>query len=538
MPKKVALMTYSYDPDNPLFGVSKEFQKVLDVLFPISKDCIALPRPWATAEDIRTGFSNLKDELLIFHFSGHAGANILQVNNLQGTAKIIFSRHLAEYIKPLATGLKLVFLNGCSTRDQADFFLDNGISAVIATNKPIKDTYAVDFAIRFYTEFTSRTPAKTLQEAFDAARNSFYTDNGSPIADAQNTFNKDFLVDATRGIFTQNQEDSLEIYDLFKKKDSTIGDEKFENWIDETSGGFKIQKTDKDKVQSMGVSTEGYMLCDRATETSDFEKICFEKTAGKRTEPAFFFYHDLSIDCPQFMPRRFELFSMPTICKGMGHLFQELPLPDVAQFDDAASLSIVPTENQDRFKIRLSEIYKEKLGGKDAEPNHLCALNRRPADEQLLVIHHPLNLSEWTDRNNPTRNETLQKHLETLLDWYINTYAKELQRDLSERLVVVFSASFSRPNALIPVVFDKMKQKSPQNVFDFAQLGDIAVEDVVDWQQSFLGDKLNTLFTPSELFDEIERGKLDLPLSKLVQPLQAKIEFYNQRQLNKINGLG
>ena len=42
----------------------------------------------------------------------------------------------------------------------------------------------------------------------------------------------------------------------------------------------------------------------------------------------------------------------------------------------------------------------------------------------------------------------------------------------------------------------------------------------------------------NKVADEIERGKLDLPLSKLVQPLQAKIEFYNQRQLNKINGLG
>ena len=91
-------MAYSFNPDNPLFGVSKEFQKVLDVLFPISKDCIALPRPFATAEDIRTGFSNLTDELLIFHFSGHAGANILQVNDLQGTAKILFSSKIGFWL--------------------------------------------------------------------------------------------------------------------------------------------------------------------------------------------------------------------------------------------------------------------------------------------------------------------------------------------------------------------------------------------------------------------------------------------------------
>lgn len=532
-------MAYSFNPDNPLFGVSKEFQKVLDVLFPISKDCIALPRPFATAEDIRTGFSNLTDELLIFHFSGHAGANILQVNDLQGTAKILFSKHLAEYIKPLATGLKLVFLNGCSTRDQADFFLDSGISAVIASNKPIKDSYALDFAVRFYTEFTSRTPTKTLQQAFDAARNSFYTDNGSPTENGANTFNSDFINESVRGIFTHMEEDSPEIYDLHIQKDSTVGSEKFEEWVTETASGFKIQKVEKDKVQSMGVSTDGYLLCDRATETGDFERICLEKLSNKRPEPAFFFYHDMSYNRPDLIPRRFELFSLRKICGNTIFDFKELDLPDIAQFSDNDPLSNEAQQNQDRFKIRLSEIYKEKVGGKDAEPNRLCALNRRPPDEQLFVIHHRLNLSEWTDFKNPIRNETLQKYLETLLDWYINTYSKELQRDLSERLIIVFSASFNRPNPFIHEVFEKMKQKMPNHAFNFNQLDNIIVDDVDEWQKSFLvEDKDQTLFNATLLFNDIQKDAYDLPLSRLITPLQMQIESYNKRYFNKINGLG
>ncbi len=530
-------MAYSFNPDNPLFGVSKEFQKVLDVLFPISKDCLALPRPWATAEDIRTGFSNLQDELLIFHFAGHAGPNILQVNDLQGTAKIIFSKHLADYIKPLATGLKLVFLNGCSTRDQADFFIENDIPAVIASNKPLKDNYAVDFAIRFYTEFTSRIPAKTLNEAFKAARDSFYTDNGSPTVDGSQTFNKDLLMDAARGIFIRKEDESLEVYDLHIKNGSQIGDEKFEHWVSPSSSNHQIAKADKDKVQSMGKMNDGYLLCNRTTEVSDFEKICIEKRDGKRPEPTFFFYHDLSVDCPQLLPKRFDLFSLNTICGTSPRLFQELPLPDAVQFDDISPLSINGSNSQDRFKIRLSEIFKEKLGGKDAEPNRLCALNRRPPDEQLLVIHHPLNLAEWTDRNNTTRNEMLQKQLETLLDWYIGTYADELQRDLSERLVVIFTASYSRPNVLIPEVFEKIKQKMPQRAFNFSQLGDIAVEDVEDWQKVFLEDKDQTMFNATILFDEIQKDAFDLPLTKLILPLQRQIELYNNRQLNNINGI-
>lgn len=539
-------MVYSNDPDNSLFGVSKEFQKILDVFQPISKACAALHRPWVTAEDIRLGFSSLTDDLLIFHFSGHAGENILQANNLQGTATIIFSKHLAEYIKPLATGLKLVFLNGCSTRKQANFFLENGIPAVIATNKPIKDSYALDFAVRFYTEFTSRTPAKTLQEAFKAALESFYLEKGSPVDDANNTFNPDFLIDsvlkledAVRGINTQSEDNSLEIYDLHIQEGSTVGSEKFEEWVTVTSSGSKIQKTDKDKVQSMGLSMEGYLLCDRATETSEFEKICLEKMSNTRPEPAFFFYHDMSYNRPDFIPRRFELFSLRKICGNTLFDFKELDLPDIAQFSDNDPLSNEAQQNQDRFKIRLSEIYKEKVGGKDAEPNRLCALNRRPPDEKLFVIHHRLNLSEWTNYKNPSRNETLQKYLETLLDWYINTYSKELQRDLSERLVIVFSASFNRPNPFIHEVFEKMKQKMPNHTFNFNQLDNIFVDDVDEWQKSFLvEDKNQTLFNATLLFNDIQKDAYDLPLSMLITHLEKQIENYNKRYFNKINGLG
>ena len=46
--------------------------------------------------------------------------------------------------------LKLVVLNGCSTKKQVQQLLQHGIKAIIATSVPVKDQMALDFANQFY----------------------------------------------------------------------------------------------------------------------------------------------------------------------------------------------------------------------------------------------------------------------------------------------------------------------------------------------------------------------------------------------------
>ena len=54
-----------------------------------------------------------------------------------------------------SAGLKLVFLNGCSTRPQVKRLLDAGVPAVIATARPIDDAVATEFAVAFYQALTT-----------------------------------------------------------------------------------------------------------------------------------------------------------------------------------------------------------------------------------------------------------------------------------------------------------------------------------------------------------------------------------------------
>jgi hypothetical protein len=63
--------------------------------------------------------------------------------------------------------LKLVFLNGCSTKGQVELLFAAGVKAVIATSRPINDPKAKDFAVAFYEALANK---RTIKRAFDLAK--------------------------------------------------------------------------------------------------------------------------------------------------------------------------------------------------------------------------------------------------------------------------------------------------------------------------------------------------------------------------------
>ena len=107
----------------------------------------------ASLERIYSVFQKHRDRIAIFHFGGHADGDRLLLQSA-------FEPRPA-YAEGLATllgqqrGLKLVFLNGCSTRPQVKRLLDAGVPAVIATARPIDDRVATEFAVAFYQALTT-----------------------------------------------------------------------------------------------------------------------------------------------------------------------------------------------------------------------------------------------------------------------------------------------------------------------------------------------------------------------------------------------
>lgn len=110
--------------------------------------------------------SQYKGRICIFHYGGHASQTQLSLEGHFGNAV-----GLGELLR-LQNGIKLVFLNGCSTQAQAQPYLEAGVPVVIATTRSIADEEATFFAEHFYHALLNR---HTIKEAFQAASGALKT---------------------------------------------------------------------------------------------------------------------------------------------------------------------------------------------------------------------------------------------------------------------------------------------------------------------------------------------------------------------------
>jgi|GEM_PF-1796615 len=140
-------------------------------------DIELVERSNATLSDIIDVFQHprYKGRIAVFHYGGHADSYRLLLETDGGGVQIAHSEGLARFLSNQNT-LKLVFLNGCSTQDQADDLRNAGIPNVIATSRVIDDKIARRFAIRFYKGLGSYSQA---QNAFEDAESEIITLTGS-----------------------------------------------------------------------------------------------------------------------------------------------------------------------------------------------------------------------------------------------------------------------------------------------------------------------------------------------------------------------
>lgn len=136
-------------------------------------------------------------EMVIFHYGGHAGTAHFLLKD-----EPISSKGIANQLS-LANNLILVFLNGCSTVGHVKKLLNLGIKVVIATNSPIDDYRAKEFATKFYSALSQ---GSTIKESFKAGLTPLYlkgTIKDRDICyDIKNKNNND---DGIWGLFNKNE---------------------------------------------------------------------------------------------------------------------------------------------------------------------------------------------------------------------------------------------------------------------------------------------------------------------------------------------
>lgn len=124
----------------------------------------------ATVEDLFDAFRAHRDRIVLFHFGGHANGYELYFENAQGQPTAARAEGLAAFLGR-QRGLRLVFLNGCSSREQARNLLAANMDVVIATEREVEDAVALHFADHFYRGLVSGATVETaFHEAVAAAQ--------------------------------------------------------------------------------------------------------------------------------------------------------------------------------------------------------------------------------------------------------------------------------------------------------------------------------------------------------------------------------
>lgn len=111
-------------------------------------------------EELGVQINLFKDEISVFHFAGHSF--IEGINMEDGR---FYKEGLVGLLRSMKK-LQLVFLNSCSSIKQAEFYINSGVPAVIATSFEIEDGKAARFAKSFYQGMAT---GSTIAEAYKFA---------------------------------------------------------------------------------------------------------------------------------------------------------------------------------------------------------------------------------------------------------------------------------------------------------------------------------------------------------------------------------
>lgn len=171
MKPPVFFLAFANDADDHLPLLEEERKGISNFLLPLANEQYIqlFAEPAANIQDLSNYTAEFKDRIAIFHYGGHAESNAIMLKDQEANSDGL------AHLLALQSNLKLVFLNGCSTRAQVDLLLSLGIPAVIATHVPIEDQSAKAFAQVFYKSLSTQ---HSIEDAFKLASANFLMEKG------------------------------------------------------------------------------------------------------------------------------------------------------------------------------------------------------------------------------------------------------------------------------------------------------------------------------------------------------------------------
>ena len=279
--KPFLFLTFANNEKKPLPKLQEESDLLMQALAPLAKaERVQIhPDNFATIDKVANYLTLYKDQILLFHYAGHANSQHLiltdQAAKAGGIAQLLAQQN----------NLQLVFLNGCSTKGQVQVLLDLDIPIVIATSAPIKDRLAMDFANSFYKAIAND---HSINSAFNIAAGLVEAKTGSVPEVYRDTGLRagEELEAAPWGLYTKKESTFLEQTLIPPKSNSTMATTTNKSKVEgngnivlqdiqSTSGPIHINITNNQNAPSMDVLTKSVPFILEALskqESSDFKE--------------------------------------------------------------------------------------------------------------------------------------------------------------------------------------------------------------------------------------------------------------------------
>lgn len=176
MNKPVIFLAFANDREQYLHNLHIEQRGIREALKSAREAglCEVVERNNTTIRDLFDVFQEYQDRVAVFHYGGHADDYLLLLESETGERAIANSGGLISFLAQ-QKALQLVFINGCSSKQQALDLSAAGVPAVVGTAQPIDDAVATDLAARFYKGLAT---GATIDRAWAAAVDQMKTQKG------------------------------------------------------------------------------------------------------------------------------------------------------------------------------------------------------------------------------------------------------------------------------------------------------------------------------------------------------------------------
>lgn len=483
--KPVIFLAYAndrVDPTNYLRNLVEEVRDIRNSLNEAQRTYFVEERGNASLDDIIRVFDRYGSRLEVFHFAGHAGSYELLleqegvgVSPADGKG---FNRFLARYER-----LQLVFLNGCSTWEQAEALADLGVPAVVATASAISDRAAKAFAQRFYDRLIKRD---SVREAFEAAE-----------------IRVDIDVKDKRSLYWQAEEARDEFpWKLF----GTQTDWRLSLLPPPPSGSLTP------------------LMCDRDAQVEAFVDSLEELLRTPTHPPHFYFLHGPRAERHKSLVTRFKEVDIRQLTEQLfGREAGRIEFFDVPKWPSVGDLAM----RQRTLKRNISKVRDlPGISGSQWKARDLLVLQR--ARGKAVVFQHTIYSEQWDAVNH------------RLLDWYMNEFWNVEVTDQLPQLLFFFNVVYpeTKGNFVgrllglttseqdIREEIDVLAKKSEGRSLVLEELRAISYEEVTAWVDRFYPNELIDL--PGMLFEG--KKKQSLSMEDIETQLKQEVERLERRR--------